>query len=97
MVETEDKGLQQTIDFAPKQIDLHKGRQGGRNIRPGNPFSPKQSDKRIATTSEVRIELGENKGDKYGDRQDTRRIRGPKASRENNSKEERNEESTGND
>ena len=54
----------------------------------------REFDKRIATTREVRIELGENKGDKYGDRRDTRRIRGPKAPRENNSNQERNEEST---
>ena len=33
MVVTEDKGMQQTIDFVPKQTDLHKGRQVGRNIR----------------------------------------------------------------
>ena len=38
---------------------------------------------------EISIELGENKGDKYGDRWETRRIRGPKAPRMNNSNEER--------
>ena len=38
---------------------------------------------------EISIELGENKGDKYGDRWETRRIRAPKAPRMNNSNEER--------
>ena len=38
---------------------------------------------------EISIELGENKGDKYGDRWETRRIRSPKAPRMNNSNEER--------
>ena len=38
---------------------------------------------------EISIELGENKGDKYGDRWETRRIRAPKAPRMNNRNEER--------
>ena len=46
---------------------------------------------------EVRIELGENKGDKYGDKWETRRIRVQKHLGENNSNEERSEESIGND
>ena len=33
MVETEDKGKQQAIDFVLKQADLRKGRQVGRNMR----------------------------------------------------------------
>ena len=46
---------------------------------------------------EISIALGENKGDKVSDRYEASRIRGPKAPRMNNSHEERNEGSTGND
>ena len=66
-------------------------------MRPENPFSPKQPDIRIAVRREASIELGENKGDKYGNRWEASRIRGPRAPRMNNSNEDRNEGSIGND
>ena len=36
--------------------------------RPGNSFFPKQTERRIAMGRKLRIQLGENKEDKYGNR-----------------------------
>ena len=42
--------------------------------RPGNSFFPKQPERRIAMGRELRIQLGENKEDKYGNRWEPKTV-----------------------